>query len=115
MGRVILNETEYKQLAAEAVSLANALLSDTGDYLGNITRLSSLRYEIGENDNDADFNIFVAISSDTDHIPYGVSRDGCSEKWLGQCDKELSDIKEIYRGHIEASCKSIIERFVKNA
>ncbi len=111
----MLNEEKYNHLSAEAVSLANSLLSDEGDYLVNISRLNLLRIDLGENENDEDFKIFIAINSKTDHIPYGSARGKCSAEWLTQCDEELSEVKSYYRGHVEKSCKSIIERFGKNA
>ena len=106
-----LNEEEYNRLAAEVVSRAKSILNNEDDYLDNIFRIKSLCHEIGGNDFDEDFRIFTVITSETDHIPYGTARGGCSEKWLAQCDKELSELQEYYRDSIEESCYSIIKRF----
>ena len=115
MTKAVLNEEKHSQLCSEAVSLARAILSDDEHYLSNVIKLNSLRFELGENEFDKDFVVFLTISSDTDHIPYGKNRENCSVKWLEKCDKELCEIKEHYRGEVEKSCKSIIERFGKNA
>lgn len=115
MSKTVLNEERYSQLCSKAVSLARAILSENEHYLSNVIKLNSLRFELGENEFDKDFVVFLTISSDTDHIPYGRNRENCSAKWLEKCDKELSEIKEHYRGEVEKSCKSIIERFGKNA
>jgi len=115
MTRTILNEEKHDQLCAEAVSLAKFILADEGDYLHNISKLNSLRFELGKNEFDEDFIIFIEVCSETDHISYGKARNNCSTKWLEQCDNELSEIKNYYRNKIESSCKSIIGRYSKNA
>ena len=115
MARTILNEEKYTQLCAEAVLLAKSILADKGDYLRNVSKLNFLRFELGENEFDEDFIIFIEVSSETDHIPYSIARENCSTKWLEKCDNELSEVKDYYRNKIENSCNSIIGRFSKNA
>jgi len=115
MTRTILNEVKHTQLCTDATSLAKLILADEGDYLHNVSKLNSLRFELGKNEFDEDFIIFIEVCSETDHIPYGKARENCSSKWLEQCDNELSEIKTYYRNKIENSCKSVIERFSKNA
>ena len=115
MGRTILNEEKYNHLCAEAVSLAQSILADEGDFLSNVSKLSSLRFDLGNSEFDEDFLIFIEISSETDHIPYGKARENCSAEWLEKCDKEISETKEYYRDKIEKSCKTIIRRFTKSA
>lgn len=115
MSRTILNEEKYNHICAEAVSLAKSVLADEGDYLNNVSKLNSLRFDLGNSEFDEDFLIFIEISSETDHMPLGNTRENCSAEWLEKCDKELSETKEYYRAKIERSCKSIIERFSKNA
>ncbi len=115
MTRTILNEEKYTRLSTEAVSLAKSILADEGDYLKNVSKLNSLRFELGKNEFDEDFIIFIEVSSETDHIPYGTARENCSTQWLEKCNKELSEIKTYYRDKIEISCKSIIGRFSENA
>jgi hypothetical protein len=80
MNKVILNGKEHERNVNEVISLAKGLLSGEVDYLMTVGKLSSLRHEIDENDED--FNIFVAVSSETDHMPIGELRNNCSESWL---------------------------------
>ncbi len=115
MSRTTLNEEKHAQLCTEAVSLAKSILAEDGDYLHNVSKLNSLRFELGKNECDEEFTIFIEVCSETDYIPYGKARENCSTKWLKQCDNELSEIKTYYRNKIENSCKSIIGRFSKNA
>lgn len=115
MNRAKTNEAEYSKRCEEAVSLARAIFSDEGDYLRNVSELSSLRFILVDDEFDQDFKVFIAISSDTDYMPIGVARNRCSTSWLNRCDAELVEIKESYRRDVEKSCKSIIERFSENA
>ncbi len=93
MARTILNEEKYARLSAKAVSPAKSILADEGDYLSNVSKLNSLRIELGKNEFDEEFLIFIEVSSETDHIPYGRARENCSTEWLEKCDKELSEAK----------------------
>lgn len=60
---------------------------------------------------DPDFVIFGAISSETDHLPFGESRSQWSSTGLAKADVEIVTITEAYRARVLEACANVIARF----
>ncbi|ODR87945.1 hypothetical protein ABT47_10215 [Shewanella xiamenensis] len=79
--------------------------------LEGVRRLAALSFG-GENRNsDPDFSLFVAIDSETDHLPGEATRSSCSAAWLEKCDRELEEIEKYYGASINSACERLVARF----
>lgn len=104
-------ETYIEGLKAEAVGLAKALIANEVEFIVAIRHLSCLRHEIGTSSSDEDFNLFLIIDSQTDHLPAGGAKAFCSPEWLQKSGKEVEDSYVFYHVELMAACRKIIERF----
>lgn len=105
------HEAYIEGLRVEAVRHAKALLANQSEFLVAIRHLSCLRHEIGTSSSDEDFNIFLVIDSDTDHLPAGEAKSLCSPEWLQKSEAEVKKIQDFYHSELVVACNKIIERF----
>lgn len=106
-----LGENAVRNLRAEIALVASALAQRSVPLLEGVRRLASLSFG-GENRNDdSDFVLFVAIDSETDHLPSESARPLCASAWLEQCDRELEEVEKTYGPSINAACERLIARF----
>ncbi len=109
------NEEYMSAKRREVVEKATDLMKGSIDFLTGVRDLKSLKYEVSDADFDPDFMLFVAIDSETDHIPVGKLRDSCSLSWLETCDREMEKVKDTYQNEVIEACKTLIGRFAVNA
>jgi len=95
----------------EIVRTARALISKDIPFLEGVRKLVALGNAIPREKNDADFDLFVGIASEFDHIPGIAQRPLCAEPWLRQCDEEVRKAQEWYADQIAAACARLIGRF----
>ncbi len=105
------NEEYMKAKRAEVVRVARALLNRQIGIIEGSRRLCSLRSQVSDDDFDADFMGFVAIESETDHLPVGPVRANWSSEALKEKDIEIKEAEDFYRNQIVEDCKRLIERF----
>ena len=105
-----LNDLERIARHAEIVESARALSSRASPFIDAVRRLASLRFVDGV-DHDQDFMLFVALDSESDHIPPSTARSLCSPSWLEQCDRQADELERHYRVEVDAACKKLIARF----
>ena len=74
-------------------------------------RLSALRNDVSRKDFDDDFMLFVAIASETDHLPVGEVRKQYSPDALRKADKEIEEVEKFYREQVVTACEKLIARF----
>jgi len=74
-------------------------------------RLSALQHDVSRKDFDDDFLLFIAIASETDHLPVGEVRTRYSPDALRKADKEIEEVEKLYRAQVEAACEKLIARF----
>lgn len=110
-----LNEDHQRELRAQIADCALALSQGAVPLLEGVRRLAALSFDgVGRN-GDPDFGLFVAIDSQTDHLPAATARSFCSAAWLHQCDRELADIESFYGSDINSACERLIARFGSEA
>jgi hypothetical protein len=68
-------------------------------------------YESGSFSRDKDFLPFVAINSETDHLPVDRERSNWSEETLERKDKEIAAAEAAYKECAFEACKKLVERF----
>jgi Protein of unknown function (DUF2489) len=61
---------------------------------------------------DEDFIMFVAVDSETDHLPVDKERHNWSAEALERKDAEIAEAEAFYKNNVIAACRKLIERFV---
>ncbi len=105
------HEGSIEQKRKEVVRLAHELLVGEEDFLSSVRKLSGLRHEVGVDSAGEDFNIFLVIDSETDHLPQCDLRSQCSPEWIQKSDKELRDFEAFYHSDLETACHRLIATF----
>ncbi len=91
--RLPLNESEIVARRA-LVCVARAMLSGQLSCLEGAVLVLGLRQGIGGlSDNDADFNAFAAISSETDDLPLAAQRQYWTPEALARLNRNLIGLK----------------------
>lgn len=107
-----LNESQ-ERARQEVVSLCRAMLAEEMSFFEGAIRVCSLRSNLGVNENDSDLMAFVAIESETDHLPPSHTQNLWSAGALQRLQPEFEKAEEWARAFAGEACKSLIERFTK--
>lgn len=105
------NENERQQSAEAVAHAAQGLIDGTAAYLPTVRLLSSLRFQASDDEHDPDFLIFVAIDSETDHLPAPHARPLCAQAWLEACDAQERAAEAFYRDAVRQACHKLIQRY----
>ena len=98
-------------LASRISSAAQALLDGRSPFLDSIGLLSGLRFEVAADGHDPDFLVFLAIDSETDHLPSTNAKEHCAPEWLIKCEAEEKQVSIVYACQIEEACHRLMRRF----
>lgn len=60
---------------------------------------------------DPDFRVFAVIASETDHLPFGDTRNLWSSSGLAKADSEIRSLTERCQGSVRDACANVIARF----
>ena len=106
-----LSHEDYLSLRKEQmVGTAESILNgEIGVILGS-RKMSSFGYELCD-DFDLDFVAFIAVDSETDHLPVDIERSNWSFEALARKDIEIADAEAFYRESVLGACRKIIDRF----
>ena len=96
---------------SEVVNTAQLIRDQRMNVVEGAWRLSILRHEVSQNNFDDDFMLFVAIASETDHLPFSEVRNKYSSDALRKADQEIEEIGKFYREQVEMACEKLIARF----
>lgn len=109
--RQAMNEVEA--LARRSlVSLAQAMLDGNLSFFEGAAQVLALKNQIGGiEDTDPDFNAFVAIASETDHLPLKKVHSLWSPEALKRLEPEFSQTEEWASSFAPFACKNLIARF----
>lgn len=94
----------------ELLELAKALGARQVDFIDGIRRVTSLRSSVSSLDHDPDFSIFVAIDSESDHLPGLEQRRRCAPEWLEKCDLEAKQMETFWGDQVNAACRVLVAR-----
>jgi hypothetical protein len=72
--------------------------------------LSRLRYDVGA-ESDPDFIMFVAIDSETDHLPIGTVRREWTPDALEAKDREIREYEERSREEAYNAARNILKKY----
>ena len=109
--RPALNEHEA-QARAMLVSLAAAMLEGKLSFFEGAVQVLRLKSAVGGvADRDADFDAFVVIESETDHLPLKAQEHLWSPKALADLRPQLERTQTWAADFAPAACRGFIERF----
>lgn len=106
----MVNEEHSAFTRGKIVALCEALLQEEIGIIAGARRLKGLGHELC-GDHDEDFLIFVAIDSETDHLPVDREWRNWSVDALERKDREITEYEGSVKDDAFAACKVLIERF----
>jgi len=107
-----LNESE--EIARQnLVALCRAMLAGKLSFFEGAIEVCSLRSSIRVSENDLDIMAFVAIASETDHLPPLKAQPLWSSDALQRLQPEFEKTETWAKSFANESCKNLIERFAK--
>jgi hypothetical protein len=103
-------------LRGKVVAICEAILQEEIGVIAGSRQLNSLGHQLCD-DFDKDFRPFVAIDSETDHLPVDRERQNWSQEALERKDREISEYEIAAKEEAFEACKILIQRFIgfKNA
>jgi hypothetical protein len=104
------NEEHSAFIRGKIVAICEAILNEEIGIIAGSRRLKSLGYELC-GDHDEDFLTFVAMDSETDHLPVDSERRNWSVEALERKDKEITEAEAFYKDNAFAACRELMKRF----
>ena len=98
----------------ESVAICLGILSGTTGVLEGCHTLASLRFEVQVSEGDEDFNVFGAISSETDALPVGAVRTHWAPEALARIQPEIDAAVSWALPLAIPACTSVVQRFGPN-
>ena len=96
----------------QVVALAKAMLAGELPYLEGAYQICRLRGRIeGLADRDQDFDAFILIESETDHLPLQAPRHLWSDRALKELEPEFERTQSWAASLAEEACQRLIARF----
>ena len=104
------NEEHRRLASAKIVAVAQSILSGELGIVAGSRQLAALRSDVGA-DRDSDFLFFVAVDSETDHLPLGDARSHWNPDALKVKDEELRNFEASARNSALEICRSLIQKY----
>lgn len=96
----------------DALRTAQTVLANELGVIEGSIKLSAYAHSmVVDSRMDPDFVVFVAVASETDHLPFGTVRDRWSVAALAKADAEIDAITQRYRDKVRRACENVIARF----
>lgn len=105
-----LNETQA-QARASLVFLCRQMLNGELSFFEGAIQVSALRFSVGVSEFDPDLLKFVAVESETDHLPPPHVQHRWSSAALQHLEPEFEKTEIWAKGVAVQACQNIIERF----
>ncbi len=106
-----LDEAQLHKAFGEVVSTAKALETGEISFVEGVRRMAGLGALVSQLDHDPDFMLFVAIDSESDHLPGVKQREHCTREWLDQCDREVRELETLWIAQVRNACAALVTRF----
>ena len=104
----VVDSTQRNKL----VSLAQAMLNGDIPFLEGAAQVISIKGRFtGIAERDLDFDVFVVIRSETDHLPLEVQRSLWSPAALASLESEFRRTEEWAKSFASVACRNLIARF----
>lgn len=110
------NEEYAVFIRGKIVAICEAMLNEEIGVIAGSRILCGLEHELFQSEagwfqNDADFIPFIAINSQTDHLPIDYERKNWSVEALQRKDKEIEKAEAAHQDDALAACRILIARF----
>lgn len=105
----MINEKYKAFLQGKIVAVCEAILSEEVGIILGSRKLTYLSHLISD-DNRNEFMIFIAIDSETDHLPVDLERKNWSIEALKRKDKEIAEYENDFKEDVFSACKNLILR-----
>jgi hypothetical protein len=106
-----MNEDEILE-RGRLVSLAQAVLNGRLSFFEGAAQVLAIKSRLGEVvDRGTDFDVFVAIQSETDHLPLQVYRPLWAPAALAELESEFNRTEEWAKSFAPQACRNLIARF----
>ena len=107
-----LSHSEYVALQRRRVAeIAAQMLTGNVGMIEGARLLGGLHHEVEVGEDDPDFLMFVAIDSETDHLPVGQERQLWAPESLARKDFELGRAEGLAREDAAEACRNLVRRF----
>lgn len=103
-----------QSLRLEAIRVAESILSEKTGIIEGARILAAISYKLDFIEPNTDFLVFVAISSETDHLPVGKERELWAKSALQQKDDEIKQVEDFHKETVFSACRALIEKWGKN-
>lgn len=97
-------------IRGKIVAICEAMLREEIGIIAGSRRLAALGYELF-GDHDEDFLTFVAVDSETDHLPVDVERQNWSVEALERKDQEIESYEVSAKSDALETCRKLVTRF----
>lgn len=104
------NENYPIFLRGKIVAVCELLLKEKLGVIAGSRELVALGSELFDK-HDEDFLPFVAIDSETDHLPVDSERRNWSDEALKRKDEEISEYEAAAKQNVFTACRILISRF----
>jgi len=109
--RPAMNESEVTA-RKKLLEVAQAMLDRRMSFFHGAREIFTLRYQVGGVlDSDPDFDTFIAIYSETDHLPYENQRGLWSPEALEKLKPEFKRTEDWAESFAPSACENLIARF----
>ena len=99
-----------EELKQQIVDICRAAVRGEIGVIDASRKLRNLQYQLFESI-DHDFLCFIAIESETDHLPVGNERQYWNKEVLIEKDKEIAAYESDVKQKFLDACNQVIERF----
>jgi hypothetical protein len=110
MASPIYNEAHRQWASSKIVALAQGVLAGEFGIVAASRQLAAWRFDVGA-ERDRDFAFFIAVDSETDHLPVDEVRQHWSPDALRAKDDELRNFEASVRDEAFRVCRSLIQRY----
>lgn len=104
------NEEFSAFMRGKIVAVCEAILKEEIGVIAGSRRLKGLGFDLC-GDHDEDFMVFVAIDSETDHLPVDWERRNWGVEALKRKDEEIAEAEASYKDRAFLACRNLIGRF----
>ena len=106
-----INEAEA-EARKSLVGTVRSMLSGGLPYVEGAVQVLRLKSQVGGvGDHDKDFNTFVAIASETDHLPLEAQRHLWAPEALARLEPELENTQKWAASFAPEACAKLVARF----
>ena len=106
-----MSGSDSLEASAQLARTAAALRSGDVGFVEAVRRIVWLRQPLGVTDHDPDFAIFIAIDSESDHLPNLTAKLMATDEWLAACVAEERELQERHGEAVRAAAERLCIRF----